>query len=460
MLLISTTHQPATDLGYLLHKNPSRMHSAEVPFGNAQLVFPEASHDRCSAALVVEIDSVKLVRGSQRLWSQYVNDRPYVASSFLAVAIRSFFATAMTGRCKERPELAQLAIPLEFRLPAIKVRGGMSLLEQLFVPLGYELEASNLPQDPNFPEWGRSDYFDLRLKGTLRLVDALNHLFVLIPVLDDEKHYYVGEDEVAKLLRKGGEWLASHPSREEITRRYLKHKRHLTRDALARLAEFDGQPDPDAEAEATEAARDADPVKQSLHSQRLDEVAELILASGASRVLDLGCGEGRLLERLIRHSSIRELVGMDVSLRSLEKVKSRLRFDRLAPTLQNKLNLVHGSLTYRDRELTGFHAAALVEVIEHMDEGRLEAMERTVFRDLRPEMVVVTTPNQEYNVLFEGMAEGAMRHGDHRFEWTRAEFAAWAERVASAHGYVAEIRPIGEEHPEHGAPSQMAVFRR
>jgi 3' terminal RNA ribose 2'-O-methyltransferase Hen1 len=184
------------------------------------------------------------------------------------------------------------------------------------------------------------------------------------------------------------------------------------------------------------------------------------MKSGASRVLDLGCGEGRLMERLIRHTSIRELVGVDVSLRSLEKVKTRLRFDRLPATLQNKLKLVHGSVTYRDRELTGFHAAALVEVIEHLDEGRLEALERTVFRDLRPEMVIVTTPNQEYNVLFEGMADGAMRHGDHRFEWTRAQFAEWAERVATAHAYVVEIVPIGEEHPELGAASQMGVFRR
>lgn len=460
MLLISTTHQPATDLGYLLHKNPSRLHEAEVPFGRAQLAYPEASHDRCSAALVVEIDPVKLVRGSQRLWTQYVNDRPYVASSFLCVALRSLFATAMTGRCKERPELAETAIPLEFQLPAIKVRGGMNLLTSLFEPLGYTVEASNLPQDPNFPEWGRSDYFDLRLKGTVRLADALNHLFVLIPVMDDEKHYYVGDDEVEKLLRKGGDWLAAHPSREEITKRYLKHKRHLTRDALARLSENDDLPDPDAEVEAAETAREADPVKNSLHTQRLDVVAELIMKSGASRVLDLGCGEGRLLERLIRHTSIRELVGVDVSLRSLEKVKMRLRFDRLPATLQNKLKLVHGSVTYRDRELTGFHAAALVEVIEHLDEGRLEALERTVFRDLRPEMVIVTTPNQEYNVLFEGMAEGAMRHGDHRFEWTRAQFAEWAERVATAHAYVVEIVPIGEEHPELGAASQMGVFRR
>src|ERR1035438_8275787 len=125
-----------------------------------------------------------------------------------------------------------------------------------------------------------------------------------------------------------------------------------------------------------------------------------------------------------------------------------------------RIKLVHGSLTYRDRALEGYDAAALVEVIEHLDAARVQALERTVFEFAQPRAVVVTTPNREYNDLFEGMEPGALRHPDRRFEWTRSEFQRWADDVAKKHGYSVELRPLGDEDPDKGAPSQMAVFRR
>jgi 3' terminal RNA ribose 2'-O-methyltransferase Hen1 len=180
--------------------------------------------------------------------------------------------------------------------------------------------------------------------------------------------------------------------------------------------------------------------------------------SGAKRVLDLGCGEGKLLRALLHDAAFAEVVGVDVSARALEIANQRL--ERFPEEVRGRAKLLHGSLTYRDARLAGYDAAAVVEVIEHLDPPRLSAFERVLFEFARPGMVVLTTPNREYNVRFETLAEGAMRHSDHRFEWTRAEFRAWGDRVASRRGYAVTYRPVGDEDPEVGAPTQMGVFRR
>ncbi|MEL7168413.1 MAG: 3' terminal RNA ribose 2'-O-methyltransferase Hen1, partial [Bacteroidota bacterium] len=275
----------------------------------------------------------------------------------------------------------------------------------------------------------------------------------LIPVLDGAKHYYVGEDEVDKLLDKGAAWLPGHPERAFITRRYLRYG-GLARDALARLAEADDSALPDDDAQAAKKEAVEQPMR--LHDQRLDAACAVLKAAGAQRVLDLGCGEGKLVRRLLDDAQFTEVAGVDVSVRVLERAKAWL--DRRPERQQRRVQLLHGSLLYRDRRLDGFDAAAVVEVIEHLDAPRLAAFERTVFAHARPGTVVVTTPNQEYNALFESLPAGQFRHPDHRFEWTRAEFAAWATRLADVHGYAVRVLPIGPEDPVHGAPSQMAVF--
>ncbi len=470
LLTISTTHRPATDLGFLLHKNPGRQHVAELGFGTARVVFPEASDQRCEAAVLVDVDPVGLVRDRRRAaasrfaLAHYVNDRPYVASSFLSVAIGRLFGTAMTGRSKERQELADRAIPLEARLPVVPCRGGESLARRLFEPLGYTIQARSLPLDPMFPDWGDSPYLALRLTGEVRLRSLLEHLFVLLPVLDDDKHYWVGSDEVDKLLRRGGQWLAAHPDHDLIARRYLRHDQRLTRDALAALvADEAGDPDrADQEADAREESVER---QVSLHEQRLTAVLGVVAASGARSVMDLGCGSGRLLAELLKERSLQRVVGLDVSYRALEAAGRRLHLDRMAPRQRERVDLLHGSLTYRDARLRGFDAAAVVEVIEHLDPPRLGAFERALFGDARPGLVVLTTPNAEYNALFDGLPAGSFRHADHRFEWDRAQFAGWAEGVAARHGYRAELSGIGPEGtgPDGasvGCPSQMAVLRR
>ncbi|MDB6078146.1 MAG: double-stranded 3-methylase [Akkermansiaceae bacterium] len=462
MLLSITSRTPdATNLGYLLHKNPARLNDYSLNFGRAKVFFPTARPDECTAVLMIEVDPVGLVRSAgakQGDWAlgQYVNDRPYAASSFLSVGIARAYGSALNGHCAHLPELADAPLILEARLPVIQAPSE-EVLKELFEPLGYEVQCSRLPLEPAFPAWGESRYFDLTLRGTLPLHHLLKHLFVLIPALDREKHYWIGPDEIDKLLAKGEGWLAGHPRRAWITDRYLKYHKRLVREALERLA-----PEPEEGAEEAVEELKEPPVEKkiSLHEVRLDRVTEVLVEHAPASIIDLGCGEGRLLQRLLNKTKIPRVAGMDVSSRALEIAKERLERGVAQAKRTGRLLLFNGSLIYRDSRLRGYEAAALVEVIEHLDEDRLDSLEEVVFADAAPRLVVVTTPNREYNVLFETMKPGALRHGDHRFEWTRAEFQAWAGRVAGKHGYQVTFEGLGEEDPQHGPPSQMALFQR
>jgi 3' terminal RNA ribose 2'-O-methyltransferase Hen1 len=459
LLTITTTHRPATDLGYLLAKNPARTQSFEETFGRAHVFYPEATEERCTATLLLDVDTVGLVRGRGNTLDQYVNDRPYVASSLLSVAISRVYGTALGGRSRERPELAGTPIPLSATVQVIPCRGGEGFLRKLFEPLGYAVSTTRHPLDERFPEWGESPYYTLTLERTCTLRELLTHLYVLVPVLDDQKHYFIGDDEVEKLLRHGKDWLGAHPERNAIARRYLKRSPRLTREALARLAEEDN-PDPDAaEAEHAE-EEEAVEKKVGLGTQRMQAVVAALKESGARRVLDLGCGEGRLLRALLAERQFEKVVGMDVSAGALERARGRLRWDQLSERQRSRVELVHGSLTYRDRRLEGFDAAAVVEVIEHLDPPRLVAFERVLLAFIRPGTVVMTTPNAEYNVMWESLPAGRVRHKDHRFEWTRAQFQSWAEGAAARHGYTLRFLPIGPEDPNVGAPTQMGIFSR
>ncbi|WP_067836628.1 3' terminal RNA ribose 2'-O-methyltransferase Hen1 [Nocardia lijiangensis] len=550
---------PATDLGFLLHKNPERVQAFEQSYGTAHVVYPEADPARCTAALVLEVDPIRLVRGRSRgtpdfSLGQYVNDRPYAASSLLSVAIGAVFRTALHGQCKTRPELALAALPLRIELPAVPCKGGSEAAERVFAPLGWTVSTTPLPLDPAFPEWGDSHYLRLALTGEMRLADALSHLYVLLPVLDGAKHYWMAADEVDKLIRAGGGWLAEHPERGWITRRYLARRQSLVRTALARLAEID-ETDPDelgavedyvdaenavgditsgpplgagasgagsadshadgpairthaadsvgahddgtsvptgplaglaSAAEDVEGRSPGDAVSlaapaadsmtpehsagpdideaagraPSLAVQRRAEVLAALGEVGAQRVLDLGCGEGALLRELLADRMFTEIVGVDVSMRALHIAKRKLRLDRMPERVARRLTLLQGALTYTDARLRGYDAAVLMEVIEHVDPPRLGALEHAVFGTAAPRSVVVTTPNSEYNAAYESLPAGKFRHDDHRFEWTRTEFAAWATGVAERNGYRVQLRPVGAEHPEFGAPTQLALFTK
>lgn len=458
LLTISTTHHPATDLGFLLYKHPEKIQEFELSFGKAHVFYPEANPDKCTAALLLELDPVSLSRrergGANFALQPYVNDRPYAASSFLSVAIAKVFGTAMQGKpCKEESQLVETLLPLMIKLTAVPCHGGEELLRKLFEPLGYTVTAERYMLDETFPAWGESRYYTVTLTATKKLYEVLRHLYILIPVLDDDKHYWVGDDEVEHLLRRGEGWLPEHPEKELIVKRYLKHQRGLTRAALELLQDDTLEEEEDETPEEEEVTEQ----KISLHQQRLNKVVEVLKQSGAKRILDLGCGEGKLIRKLLDEKQFSEIIGMDVSQRALEIAKERL--ERLPAKLRECVTLFQSSLLYRDKRLQGFDAAALIEVIEHLDEFRLAAFERTVFEFARPKLVVITTPNREYNVVWESLPVGKMRHSDHRFEWTRGEFQTWANKIAERYGYTVEISGVGNEAENVGMPTQMGIFR-
>lgn len=465
LLTLTTTHQPATDIGFLLHKNPENLHSVTLNFGKAHVFYPEATNERCTAALLLEVDPVQLVRkggkpGEGFALEQYVNDRPYVASSFMSVAINKVFGTAFSGNSKHRPELVEAALPLSVTLHALPCRGGEELLQRLFAPLGYAIAAERIPLDEQYPEWGESSYYTVTLTRTCPLREFLVHLYVLIPVLDNSKHYYVGQDELEKLLKFGADWLAQHPERELIARRYLKHSRSLVAQALHRLTEDAEDEDGEETGAAPKQLEDRLEEKISLNQRRMDWVVAQLKAQGAKRLLDLGCGEGKLLRALLEERSFETITGADVSYRALEIARRRLKLDRLSETQLKRINLLQTALTYRDQRLAGYDAATIVEVIEHLDLPRLDAFKRSVFAFTRPGIVLLTTPNVEYNGLFEGMQPGSLRHKDHRFEWTRQQFQDWADAAAAQYGYSVTFDGIGDLHPEHGCPTQAGIFVR
>lgn len=446
---------PATDLGFLLHKNPGRAQRVDLPVGTAHVFYPEATDEVCTVALLLEVDPIGLVRnrrfgGEAFSLAQYVNDRPYAASSLLSVALGKVFSTARAGRCDARPDLPDARLPLTVHAPAVPCDEGPDLVRRLFEPLGWRVETHVAPLDETVPAWGAAPYVDVTLTGTLTVAEALGHLYVLLPVLDGAKHYWVSGDEVDKLVRSGGDWLARHPERDLITRRALAHQRSYVADATARLT---GEvPAPRAEA--------IDPARRPLRARRREAVVAALHDAGAHRVVDVGCGEGALLADLLADPAFTEVVGVDVSARALTRAADRLGLDRMGDRQRERLALRQSSVTYRDTSLAGYDALVLMEVIEHVDLDRLPSLERSVFAHASPATVVVTTPNADHNAAYAGLAPGAFRHPDHRFEWGRNDFATWCENVGATYGYAVERRDVGEPDSRLGPPTQLALFTR
>jgi 3' terminal RNA ribose 2'-O-methyltransferase Hen1 len=463
LLTVSTTHRPATDLGFLLHKHPDRVQQFKQSFGTATVFYPEATEERCTVALMLDVDPIRLARSWAKnapdfSLAQYVNDRSYAASSLLGVAMADVFSTARSGRCNAKQELADSAIPLEIVIPVLPCRGGAEIAHRLFEPLGWTVEAKPILLDDAFAEWGDSHYVRLRVVGAVRLADALNQLYVLLPVLDESKHYWQGPDEVDKLLRSGEGWLSNHPDKNLITRRYLGRRGGLASVALARLAELGDEVEEALEPVAEEEMLQPEEKRIPLNTQRHEAVYQALLELGATSVIDLGCGPGQLLERLVKTPAFTKVAGSDVSIRSLHYAARRLHLDRMSERQAERVELFQSALTYEDERFAGFDAAVLMEVVEHVDPSRLEALEHVVFGAAKPGAVIVTTPNCDYNVLYEGLV--GMRHPDHRFEWTREEFTEWSDRVAATYGYSVERRGIGDLDQARGNPTQMAIFTR
>ena len=459
LLTITYEGEHTQELGYLLHKNPERAQQFELSYGKAYVFYPEVSDERTTAALLLDIDPLDLARG--KVGSKdgglfdYVNDRPYASTSFMSTAIVRIFGTAMSGRCDKRQALADTPLKLTATIYSLKDNGDTELANEMFGPLGYEVKTERTKLDDSFPEWGISPYIDLTISGTVKLSELLNHIYVLIPVFDKQKHYYIAEDEIQKLLGHGEGWLADHPYKEKITHRYFTARKSYARKALDILLadEIMDENSDDAENEEKK-------TRTPLNTQRLETVKNAVLASGASSVIDLGCGECRLTALLLNEPQIKKVTACDVSVAALEKAAQRLRLDRMQPYRKNKLTLMQASLTYRDKRFEGYDCACVVEVIEHIEPMRIPTFERVVFAFAAPKTVILTTPNKEYNVNYAYMEENALRHGDHRFEWTREEFRTWTEHICEAFGYTCEISGIGDIDEKYGTPTQMGVFTK
>ena len=458
LLTITYEGNNTLNLGYLLHKNPERAQQFELNFGKAYVFYPEVSDEKTTAALLLDIDPIDLARG--KLGSRegglfdYVNDRPYASTSFMSTAISQVFGTAMSGRCKKKPELIDVPLKLTAKVYALRDNGNEELAKKLFEPLGYTASTERKVLDEKFPEWGNSPYIDLTISGTVRLCDLLNHLYVMIPVFDRQKHYYYSDDEIKKLLDHGKGWLENHPEKERIAYRYLARRKGYARKAIDVLSaeEIVGVSEEEIDEEKEE--------RIPLNTQRTDAVYKEVINSGARSVIDLGCGEGRLTSMLLSEPQIRKVTAVDVSVSALEKAARRLKLDRMAVFRKDKLDLIQGSLTYKDSRFEGHDCACLVEVLEHIDPSRIPALERVVFEFAAPETIIVTTPNKEYNANYEHMKENSLRHSDHRFEWSREEFRNWADHVCEKFNYSCEIKGIGGNDMNLGSPTQMGVFTR
>ena len=464
MLLSIETRGPHSDeLSYLLHKRPDRFQSFDASFGKVHVFYPRCDDNAVEACVMLDVDPVAMARkhrDDNSPLAAYVNDRPFVASSFLSTALSANLGTAMAGRCHDRPAAVDRVRPLAVRLQCVPVRGGEAFLRGVFEPLGYEVEAITHALDPTFPAWGESAYLTVTLRTDATVRDVLRHLYVLVPVFDNAKHYFIGEAEIEKLVEKAGDWLASHPMKAAISRRYLRHQSGMVRRALGRLEN-------DADESSEDSPRDVEPSTETprLHDQRHAVAVDRLKRLGVRRVVDLGCGDGKLLRRLVKEPSFSEIVGMDVSVRSLEIAARRLRLERFEVTefrfgesdAGTRVRLMQGSVLYRDRRVAGFDAACLVEVIEHLEPRRVDAMAAVVLGHARPRHVVITTPNAEYNAVY-GLAPGQRRHRDHRFEWTRVEMTDWCERTAERYGYDVAIEGVGDADATLGCPTMMAVF--
>ena len=469
LLTITTTHTPARDLGYLLCKHPDRCQIFPAPFGAAHVFYPVASDDVCTAALLLDIDPFRLVRRphSAKAWGtrrpslgDYVNERPYISSSLMSVAIAQVFNTALAGRCKERPELVVTPIPLEVELAVVPDETGGDFATSLFAPLGYSVNVSPIQGLGSDQSDGRSAirFVRLHLATTATLSSVLSHLYVLISVLDDNKHYWVGEDEVDKLVRHGGGWLVHHPQKRTIASRYLRHQVRFVDCALRRL---DSEENDDADSRPSERASWPPELAQTtLGVQRYETIVQALRDCGARTVLDVGCGGGRLLQRLSKENQFSRICGMDVSMRMLHRANKRLQYGINRSRCDDRIELLHGSALYLDTRLHGFDAVVAVDVLEHIEPERLPAFAHVIFGDSDPLFVILTTPNAEFNKTFENLSSGELRHPDHRFEWTREEFEAWAAGICEAYGFKVTIDGIGPHHTLYGCPTQMAVFRR
>ncbi|MBW4084382.1 3' terminal RNA ribose 2'-O-methyltransferase Hen1 [Paenibacillus sp. S150] len=474
-LIIRVTGAGAGMLSRLLAKNPDNLYDRMEKEARVRIAFTASSEQEAEAVIYVTPDPVELVKGASSAHNditQYINDREFVVSSLFCTYIRSALGTALNGKTKEAylPWVnRKLALELTFGPVASNLPD--HALEDLFIPLGYEVVLERGDAAYAFELKSRSSVRYIKLKGIQTLQTALRQLFVLIPALDDYKHYYISDDEVDKIRRYGDGWLENHPQRALILKRTLRFAGAIKHyeDQMAgdgqqaengASGEAPGIAEPfAAPAEASAGTGAAEAPKARLNDLRYAAIADTVERLAARRsIVDFGSGGGKLSARLSSVPGVQEIKAVEPSaaaqLRAMDRfAKLEGRPGAIVP------EPVTGSLFYYDEALRGKDVMILCEVIEHIDERRLNRVMETIFHEYAPGTLIITTPNKEYNALYQ-MEHEKLRHRDHRFEWDREAFGAWCSCWTSAYNYSVRLSGIGEFAQEYGYPTQMAIFTK
>ncbi|MCM3572375.1 3' terminal RNA ribose 2'-O-methyltransferase Hen1 [Mesobacillus subterraneus] len=431
-------------ISHLLAKNPNNLYERNQKGHAVRLFFSSFTEREVEATVFVAPDSLELVKnqGNQYDITHYINDREFAVSSIFISLIRTALGTALNGQPKEE-YIKWVKHPFDLELSFGPVASGLSdhQIVDLFEPLGFNVSINRPQIEYNFNLKSKSSVRFITLKGRTPLQMALRQIFVLIPVLDNYKHYFIDEKEIEKLERYGEGWLDDHPQKSFILKKALRFKN------VYELVE--GQEKDTAAPEMR---------KIRLNDMRYEKIVDTVNGfENKESIVDLGSGEGKLSTRLGFIPGVKEILAVEpseeASIRAMERFAQAEGKDYFIKPTQ-----LWGSLFYYDERLKGKDVIILCEVIEHIDEERLSKVFQTILQDYRPKNLVVTTPNKEYNALYEMDTE--FRHGDHRFEWSREEFEAWCKARNEEGEYELIFDGIGELDEQFGFPTQMCIFKR
>ncbi|WP_075619063.1 3' terminal RNA ribose 2'-O-methyltransferase Hen1 [Paenisporosarcina indica] len=443
-LTIKATGENVKAISYLLSKNPDNVYERNHKGHLVRLFYSKFTETELEVTIFVTPDPIELIKSSSNSYdiTHYINDREFAVSSIFCSFIRSALGTALNGQPKEEYiDWVNHLFPFEFEFGPVVSTISDEVLNELFEPIGYQVTITRPEIDYSFQMKEKSSVSYISLKGTKTLQDGLRQLFILIPVIDNYKHYFIDEKEIEKLERYGEGWLEAHPMRDMIYRQALRFKEVYSQVENTNLEEKIEEPSE----------------KIRLNDLRYERIVETVSLMKPKSIVDFGSGEGKLSVRLGFVTGVKEILAVEPS--ESATLKALRRFEKVT----NKEGFVvpetlWGSLFYYDERLKGKDVMILCEVIEHIDEYRLPKVLDTILHDYQPGALIITTPNREYNMVYD--MDDHFRHNDHRFEWTRAEFYQWCNERNLRESYDLHFDGIGEEHETQGFPTQMCVFKR
>lgn len=480
-LTIKATGEHASMISHLLAKNPHNLYDRTEKGARVRLVYTSFQPQDTEAMLFVTPDPIELVKGTPDHYdiTQYINDRELAVSSLFCSYIRPALGTALNGKPKaDYIDWVDYRFTLQMTFGPVASDLPDHVIESLFQPLGYEVQIERGEIDYSFDLKNRSTVRHIQISGQQTLQQMLRQLYILIPVLDNYKHYYINEDEIERLRRYGEGWLSTHPQHDLMIKRSLRfaplvkeYEQQVAKessiDALSTEISTNSIQSNKEQAQSTEQQLERiNTIETETETPvvRLNElryraiVEQVSLLPQRKQVIDFGAGEGKLSVRLGQIEGVEQVWAVEPSMQS--QLRAIDRFAKLEGRTDDVIPVITiGSLFYRDERWVDQDVIILCEVIEHINEVRLPQVIHTLFTDYRPQTLIMTTPNREYNEVYQ-MDADEIRHTDHRFEWTRAELEQYCTQWIQNRPYTFTISGIGDKHEQHGQPTQMVVFRR